>query len=115
MLVARCPLRDACVLPTVPTALTIWIVSLSLAVYPVCYPAHYDTEQDDVYVDPKECGAHHQSNSTAMNCNPTAMINAVSITSIPQAHAHAKAKVVAMRLYHLRFPIQWGGKENRII
>jgi len=44
-----------------------------------------------------------------MNCNETATVNAVSTTSIPQAHAQAKAKVLAMRLYHLRFLIQCGG------
>ena len=44
-----------------------------------------------------------------MNCNETATINAVSTTSIPHAQLHAKAKVVAIKLYQRRFLIQCGG------
>ena len=43
------------------------------------------------------------------------MINAVSTTSIPQAHDQAMAKVVLIKLYHLRFLIQCGGMRNDII
>jgi len=94
----------------VPTVLTIWIVGPALAVYPVCYRTHSDPKHCDVDVDPDLGRVHYDlSNNRASHCRATATVSAESTTSMLQAHAQAKAKVVAMRLYQRRFLIQCGG------